>query len=121
MTSTPARRTFPPRLVLAVLCLGSLSGALMQSLVIPIQSELPRLLGTDAGSASWAVTATLLAAAVSAGADALRPGGGVSGWAGPVVAAGLFAAAFSPQPALSSNASERPDSRATDGWLRRMD
>ena len=65
MTSTSEPRTFAPRLVLAVLCLGSLSGALMQSLVIPIQSELPRLLHTDAGSASWAVTATLLAAAVT--------------------------------------------------------
>lgn len=59
----PAR--FSSILVIATLCLGSLSGALMQSLVIPIQSDLPRLLGTDAGSASWAVTATLLAAAVT--------------------------------------------------------
>ena len=48
-----------------VLCFGSLAGALMQSLVIPIQSDLPRLLGTDPGNASWAVTATLLAAAVT--------------------------------------------------------
>lgn len=54
-----------PLLVTATLCLGSLSGALMQSLVIPIQSELPRLLGTAPGNASWAVTATLLAAAVT--------------------------------------------------------
>lgn len=54
-----------PVLVIAALCLGSLSGALMQSLVIPIQSDLPRLLGTEAGNASWAVTATLLAAAVT--------------------------------------------------------
>ncbi len=37
----------------------------MQSLVIPIQSELPRLLETDPGNASWAVTATLLAGAVT--------------------------------------------------------
>lgn len=61
----PAASRFSPLLVIATLCLGSLSGALMQSLVIPIQSELPQLLGTDAGSASWAVTATLLAAAVT--------------------------------------------------------
>ncbi len=61
----PAGRVAGPGLVIAVLCLGSLSGSLMQSLVIPIQSELPRLLGTDPGSASWAVTATLLAAAVT--------------------------------------------------------
>lgn len=60
---TPGR--FSPALVIATLCLGSLSGAMMQSLVIPIQTDLPRLLGTNAGSASWAVTATLLAAAVT--------------------------------------------------------
>ncbi len=56
---------FPAGLVVAVLCVGSLCGALMQSLVIPIQSELPTLLHTGAGSASWAITATLLAAAVT--------------------------------------------------------
>lgn len=66
-TDTPheVRFRFPPMLVVVVLCLGSLSGALMQSLVIPIQSELPRLLNTAAGNASWAVTATLLASAVA--------------------------------------------------------
>ena len=62
-SGTPAG--FPPILVIATLCLGSFGGALMQSLVIPIQTELPRLLDTDPGSASWAVTATLLAAAVT--------------------------------------------------------
>lgn len=66
MSSTDqTTRRFPTGLVVAVLCLGSLCGALMQSLVIPIQSELPMLLHTDAGSASWAITATLLAAAVT--------------------------------------------------------
>ncbi|WP_229051581.1 MFS transporter [Aeromicrobium sp. Leaf350] len=64
-TSTPTRRVFSPAAIITVLCLGSLSGALMQSLVIPIQSELPELLNTDPGSASWAITATLLAAAVT--------------------------------------------------------
>lgn len=61
--SRPSR--FSAISVIAVLCFGSLSGALMQSLVIPIQSDLPRLLHTDPGNASWAVTATLLAAAVT--------------------------------------------------------
>ena len=60
----PASR-FSPTMITVVLCLGSLSGALMQSLVIPIQSDLPRLLGTSAANASWAITATLLAAAVT--------------------------------------------------------
>jgi EmrB/QacA subfamily drug resistance transporter len=53
------------RLVVLVLCLGSLSAALTQTLVIPIQGELPRLLSTSASNASWVVTATLLAAAVA--------------------------------------------------------
>ena len=64
-TATASASRFPTGLVVAVLCIGSLCGALMQSLVIPIQSELPALLHTDAGSASWAITATLLAAAVT--------------------------------------------------------
>ncbi|GAB3581193.1 MFS transporter [Calidifontibacter terrae] len=37
----------------------------MQSLVVPIQGELPTLLGTSASNASWAITATLLASAVT--------------------------------------------------------
>lgn len=60
----PAMR-FSPMMVVAVLCIGSLSGALMQSLVIPIQSELPELLHTSPSNSSWAVTATLLAGAVA--------------------------------------------------------
>jgi MFS family permease len=48
-----------------VLCFGSLSAALMQSIVIPIQSALPTLLGTSASNASWVVTATLLGGAVA--------------------------------------------------------
>ncbi|MFC6153055.1 MFS transporter [Nocardioides yefusunii] len=51
--------------IILTLCFGSLAGALMQSLVIPIQSTLPELLDTSASNASWAITATLLAAAVS--------------------------------------------------------
>lgn len=56
---------FSPAVITIVLCIGSLCGALMQSLVIPIQSELPELLGTSPANASWAITATLLAAAVA--------------------------------------------------------
>ncbi len=52
------------RLVVAVLCLGGLTAALTQTLVIPLQGELPQLLGTSAANASWVVTATLLGAAV---------------------------------------------------------
>jgi MFS family permease len=59
---SPARH---PGLVIAVLAFGSLCAALMQSLVIPIQGELPTLLGTSAANASWVVTATLLGSAVA--------------------------------------------------------
>lgn len=62
--SRPTRRV-PAIIVVGVLCFGSLSAALMQSLVIPIQRELPHLLDTTASNASWVVTATLLASAVT--------------------------------------------------------
>lgn len=60
-TSAPVGR---PGLILAVLCLGSLSSSLMQTLVIPIQGDLPHLLDTSRSNASWVVTVTLLAGAV---------------------------------------------------------
>jgi EmrB/QacA subfamily drug resistance transporter len=65
--SASAQRVSPSRAtaVIITLCFGSLAGALMQSLVIPIQSELPELLDTSVANASWAITATLLAAGVS--------------------------------------------------------
>lgn len=49
---------------------GVLAGAgivvsLMQTLVVPLIPELPRLLNTSASNASWAITATLLAGAVA--------------------------------------------------------
>ncbi|AZG47634.1 MFS transporter [Gordonia insulae] len=51
--------------VVAVLCFGGLVASLMQTLIIPIQPELPTLLDTTISNASWVVTATLLAAAVA--------------------------------------------------------
>ncbi|MDL9946461.1 MFS transporter [Gordonia sp. ABSL11-1] len=51
--------------VVAVLCFGGLVASLMQTLVIPIQPELPRLLNTSISNASWVITSTLLAAAVA--------------------------------------------------------
>lgn len=48
-----------------VLCFGGLAAALTQTLVIPIQGELPELLGTSAANSAWVVTITLLTAAVS--------------------------------------------------------
>ncbi len=52
-------------LTVAVLCFGGMSVALMQTLVIPIQSALPGFLNTTPANASWVVTATLLSAAVA--------------------------------------------------------
>lgn len=54
-----------PLLVVMVLGFSSLCAAMMQSLVIPIQSDLPRLLDTAASNTSWVVTATLLGGAVT--------------------------------------------------------
>ncbi|MFJ9560102.1 MFS transporter [Streptomyces fuscichromogenes] len=60
---TPA----PPRsnAVVAVLALAGIVVSLMQTLVIPIVPELPTLLNAPASDTAWAVTATLLAAAVA--------------------------------------------------------
>ncbi|MFD7130739.1 MFS transporter [Streptomyces sp. NPDC059894] len=52
-------------LVVAVLAFGGIVVSLMQTLVIPIVPELPKLLDASASDAAWAVTATLLAAAVA--------------------------------------------------------
>jgi MFS family permease len=54
-----------PGLAVVALCFGGLTAALTQTMVIPLQSELPELLSTSASNAGWVITATLLAAAVS--------------------------------------------------------
>ncbi|MBD0739103.1 MFS transporter [Streptomyces sp. CBMA29] len=51
--------------VVAVLALAGIVVSLMQTLVIPIVPELPRYLHASASNTIWAVTATLLAAAVA--------------------------------------------------------
>ena len=58
------RRAGPVVLVLA-LCGTSVS--LMQTLVVPLLPDFPRLLDTTSDNASWLVTVTLLTAAVGAG------------------------------------------------------
>ncbi|WP_405770520.1 MFS transporter [Streptomyces sp. NBC_00080] len=52
-------------LLVAVLAFGGIVVSLMQTLVIPIVPELPKLLDAPASDTAWAVTATLLAAAVA--------------------------------------------------------
>ena len=48
-----------------MLAAAGISVSLMQTLVIPLIPELPTLLNTSAANASWAITATLLTAAVA--------------------------------------------------------
>src|SRR3978361_113164 len=52
-------------ITVVVLCFGGLTASLVQTLVLPIQGELPLLLHTSAANSSWVITATLLAAAVA--------------------------------------------------------
>ncbi|MFT4124952.1 MAG: MFS transporter [Gordonia sp. (in: high G+C Gram-positive bacteria)] len=66
-TTMPRAATSNPGAIATVasLCLGGLVVSLMQTLIVPIQPELPQLLSTTVSSASWVLTATLLAAAVA--------------------------------------------------------
>ncbi|MDT5073761.1 MAG: hypothetical protein QOH82_3081 [Mycobacterium sp.] len=50
---------------MAVLSAAGISVSLMQTLIIPLIPELPKLLNASPSDASWAITATLLAAAVA--------------------------------------------------------
>lgn len=51
--------------IVAVLAFCGIVVSLMQTLVVPLLTELPGLLDTSASNASWVVTSTLLAGAVS--------------------------------------------------------
>ncbi|MFC9468372.1 MFS transporter [Streptomyces coelicoflavus] len=62
--STRTVRTVGPGAVTTVITLSCVVISLMQTFIVPIIPMLPRLLSTDASNASWAITATLLAAAV---------------------------------------------------------
>lgn len=58
-------RSTHPRVLIAVLSAAGISVSLMQTLIIPLVPELPKLLVTSPANASWAITATLLTAAVA--------------------------------------------------------
>src|SRR5947208_8589068 len=62
MSAVPSVRTGT---VVPVLASAGITVALMQTLVIPLVPELPRLLNASAAGTAWAITATLLAAAVA--------------------------------------------------------
>jgi MFS family permease len=51
--------------VLIVLAAAGLIGAFMQTIVTPVIPDLPKLLNTTTADASWVLTSTLLAAAIS--------------------------------------------------------
>jgi MFS family permease len=61
----PHEESTHPRSAVVALCFGGLVAALTQTLVIPIQSELPRLLSSTPANTAWVVTITLLAGAVA--------------------------------------------------------
>ncbi|MCF7552025.1 MFS transporter [Pseudonocardia sp. WMMC193] len=54
-----------PRALVAVLSLAGIMASMQQTMVVPLIPQLPTLLGVSAADASWAVTATLLSAAVA--------------------------------------------------------
>ncbi|HET7682384.1 MAG TPA: MFS transporter [Marmoricola sp.] len=54
-----------PKLIVAVACLCGIVVALTQTLIVPLIPILPRILDASATDASWAITATLLTAAVA--------------------------------------------------------
>ncbi|AQT79249.1 MFS transporter [Mycolicibacterium litorale] len=58
-------RAAHPGVLIAVLAAAGISVSLMQTLIIPLVPELPVLLNTSPADASWAITVTLLTAAVT--------------------------------------------------------
>lgn len=54
----------PSALIVATLALAGMSASFMQTLVIPIQSELPELLAAPREDTAWVITVTLLSAAI---------------------------------------------------------
>ena len=63
--SPPLAKTPPTGPIVAVLAFAGIVASLMQTLVIPIIPHLPEYLDAPASDTAWAVTATLLAAAVA--------------------------------------------------------
>lgn len=55
----------PPGVIVAVLAVAGIIAAGSQTLIVPLIGQLPALLGAAADDTAWAVTATLLAAAIA--------------------------------------------------------
>ncbi|MFD4211255.1 MFS transporter, partial [Micromonospora tulbaghiae] len=64
-TASPGAPTARPGAIVAILAFAGIVAALTQTLVVPLIAQLPVLFDTSASNASWVITATLLAAAVS--------------------------------------------------------
>ncbi|MER7789564.1 MFS transporter [Streptomyces sp. NPDC097640] len=67
-STAPPDRTLPREVgggFVAVLAFCGIAVSVMQTLVVPLVTELPQLLHTSSSNASWVITATLLAGAVS--------------------------------------------------------
>ncbi|MFF2852151.1 MFS transporter [Streptomyces sp. NPDC058001] len=64
VTGSVGRRALRDRLTVPVLAFGGTLMAVMQTVVVPLLPDLPRLTGASAGAVSWLVTATLLTGAV---------------------------------------------------------
>ncbi|AOS64047.1 MFS transporter [Actinoalloteichus hymeniacidonis] len=64
-TADSAAPASAPNAVVAVLAFAGIVVSLMQTVVIPLVPQLPRLLDATAADTAWAITATLLAASVS--------------------------------------------------------
>ncbi len=62
---TEERKVPHPTAVVAIGCFCGIVVALTQTMIVPLIPRLPALLGTTSSNASWAVTATLLTAAVT--------------------------------------------------------
>ncbi len=69
--ATDAQVFVPPfskgrqNLIVAVLAFAGMGASFMQTILIPIQSELPRLLDAEPAETAWVITVTLLASAVA--------------------------------------------------------
>ncbi|MFC8724266.1 MFS transporter [Streptomyces bacillaris] len=64
-TASPGAPAAHPGAIVAILAFAGIVAALTQTLVVPLIAQLPVLFDTSASNASWVITATLLAAAVS--------------------------------------------------------
>jgi MFS family permease len=64
-SATRPERNPSPSLITAVLALSGTVVSLMQTLVVPLLPDFPRILGVTGDDASWLVTATLLSSAVA--------------------------------------------------------